>query len=429
MSQQFPEISSSISSAGGSKSLKGKSTSSAKFQPTSQARFGYIGHLSLQNTQTGTEDALRNVAALDGPSFLPNVMTLQRASTPWQYNTPARMLEEQVTDPNQSAHDADNSQSQSSPQPGGKNSMSKKNLTNSQPMPANYVRRIRRKAQASRNGESDYRLHIADLKLLADSASRSGNVYQALQAYHKMGVVLDNQGLHAEAIQKYKQFLALCVTSKNTQGEALAYNCLGINCFKTGQYDEAIQYHNKHLELADGTGRLIAHTNLGIVFQAMGLAEHAAIHHQHAIEYANRMGAKDAQCFTVGNLGIASASQGDLQTSRICLQYHLSAAQRQKQVQGDNKFVVNTMKEVSKNAYHRLGQVNATDGRYDEAASHFAKAMEVAKSKGDQADEEKSSAMLGIARGLLDFDKHCASLVASGRGEATGQMTAGESED
>ena len=25
----------------------------------------------------------------------------------------------------------------------------------------------------------------------------------------------------------------------------------------------------------------------------MGLSEHAAIHHQHAIEYANRMGSKD----------------------------------------------------------------------------------------------------------------------------------------
>ena len=83
--------------------------------------------------------------------------------------------------------------------------------------------------------------------MLADSASRSGNVYQALQAYHKMGVVYDNQHKYEEAIQKYKQFLALCITSRNTQGEAsymasggdsckaLAYNCLGIDCFKMGR--------------------------------------------------------------------------------------------------------------------------------------------------------------------------------------------------
>merc|ERR1719265_2526387 len=227
-----------------------------------------------------------------------------------------------------------------------------------------------------------------------------------------MGVTLDNAGQFKAAIQKYKQFLSLCITSKNTQGEALAYNCLGINYFKIGDYDEAIQYHNQHLELADGTGRLIAHTNLGITFQAMGLSEHAAIHHQHAIEYANRMGAKDAQCFTVGNLAIASAAQGDLQTSRICLQYHLSAAQRQKQSLGDSKFALQTLKSVSNTAYHRLGQVNAMDGRMDEATSHFAKAIEVAKSKGDQVSEEKSSVMLGVAKGLMNFDQHCEALVA-----------------
>merc|ERR1711865_189375 len=195
------------------------------------------------------------------------------------------------------------------------------------------------------------------------------------------------------------------------QGEGLAYNCLGINSFKLKNYDEAIQYHNKHLELADGTGRLIAHTNLGIVFQAMGLSEHAAIHHQHAIEYANRMGAKDAQCFSVGNLAIASAAQGDLQTSRICLQYHLSAAQRQKASLGDSKFAHHTLKAVSNTAYHRLGQVNAMDGRMDEATSHFAKAIEVAKSKGDQVSEEKSSVMLGVSKGLLNFDQHCQALL------------------
>eukprot|EP00931_Biecheleriopsis_adriatica_P066586 TRINITY_DN40908_c0_g1_i1.p1 TRINITY_DN40908_c0_g1~~TRINITY_DN40908_c0_g1_i1.p1 ORF type:complete len:465 (+),score=94.15 TRINITY_DN40908_c0_g1_i1:135-1397(+) len=409
MSSMLPEISGSRSQD--MKSMKSKSSvSSSKFQPTSQARFGYLGHLSLQNTQDDTADALRNVAALDGPSFLPNVMTLQRASTPWQYNTPCRTLEEQVA----SEGGAGEEERSSSPKGEKSKTLGSKStqaLTKEQPMPANYVRRIRRKAQQSRNTAFDYRQQIADLKMLADSASRSGNVYQALQAYHKMGVVYDNQGMYSEAIQKYKQFLALCITSKNAQGEALAYNCLGIDCFKTGQHDEAIQYHNKHLELADSTGRLIAHTNLGIVFQAMGLAEHAAIHHQHAIEYANRMGAKDAQCFTVGNLGIASASQGDLQTSRICLQYHLSAAQRQKQVAGDNKFASNTFKDVSKHAYHRLGQVNATDGRFDEAADHFSKAMEVAKNKGDQTDEEVSGAMLGIARGLLNFDEHCKALV------------------
>jgi len=418
MSAVLPQIGSV--SSGGSKVLGGSSQASlrsrsqpANFQPTSQARFGYLGHLSLREAQ-GNPEALRNVSALDGTAFLPNVMVMQRASTPWQYNTPTRLLEEPV---NLETEEDKEDTEQKAPEPGAKgggmsNAASKKSLAASQPLPANYVRRIRRRAQKSLHNEAtSWKQHIADLKLLADSASRSGNIYQALQAYHKMGIILDNQGMYHEAIQKYKQFLSLCITSKNTQGECLAYNCLGIDTFKVAQYDESIQYHNKHLELADSTGRLIAHTNLGIVFQAMGLSEHAAIHHQHAIEYANRMGAKDAQCFSVGNLAIASAAQGDLQTSRICLQYHLSAAQRQKQSLGDSKFAVHTLKSVSNTAYHRLGQVNAMDGRMDEATSHFEKAIEVAKSKGDQVNEEKSSVMLGVAKGLMNFEQHCEALV------------------
>jgi|Transcript_28448 tetratricopeptide (TPR) repeat protein len=410
MSAVLPQVG-SVSSFGSKASFRSKSQPS-KFQPTSQARFGYLGHLSLREAQGNTE-ALRNVSALDGTSFLPNVMTMQRASTPWQYNTPERLLEEPVN-----IEDEEEEQSQTLAQTsvqGSKtlsNAVSKKSLSASQPLPANYVRRIRRRAQKSLHNEArSWKQDIADLKLLADSASRSGNIYQALQAYHKMGVILDNQEMYHEAIQKYKQFLSLCITSKNTQGEALAYNCLGIDSFKVGQHDESIQYHNKHLELADGTGRLIAHTNLGIVFQAMGLSEHAAIHHQHAIEYANRMGAKDAQCFSVGNLAVASAAQGDLQTSRICLQYHLSAAQRQKQSMGDSKFALQTLKNVSNSAYHRLGQVNAMAEKFDEASSHFEKAIEVAKSKGDQQSEEKSSVMFGVAKGLMNFDKQLEALL------------------
>lgn len=413
MSAAFPSFSKSSRSSDKSK-FRSKSLSGS-LQATSQSRFGFLGHLNLKEAQSNP-DALRSVSALDSTSFLPTLMTMQRPSTPWQYNTPVRVVEDTVGGDAKEEEEAPASPDQRQMS----TSASSKVLASAQPLPANYVRRIRRRAQMSGHSDSkDYRHQLADLKLLADSGSRSGNIQQALQAYHKMGVILDNQGMHAEAVQKYKQFLSLCITSKNTQGEALAYSCLGIDCFKLGQYDEAIQYHNKHLELADSTGRLIAHTNLGITFHAMGLIEHAAIHHQHAIEYANRMGAKDAQCFTVGNLGLASAAQGDLQTSRICLQYHLNAAQRQRHIYGESKFVNDTFSKVQNHALHKLGQVSATDGKLDEAVSHFSRAAHVAKSKGDQVSEERSSALLGVAKGLMNFEQHRAALLQEGVGDGS----------
>merc|ERR1719335_572542 len=298
------------------------------------------------------------------------------------------------------------------PKPAGTSAQMKK-LSDSAPLPENYVRRVRTRAQRNLQSEStSYKRLVSDLQMLADSASRAGNIQQAIQAYHKMGVVLDNAGQFRDAMAKYKQFLALCITSKNVQGEALAYNCLGIDTFKVGDHDESIQYHNKHLELADNTGRLIAHTNLGIVFQAMGLSEHAAIHHQHAIEYANRLGAKDAQCFAVGNLGVAAAQQGDLQTSRICLQYHLNMARQRPR--DNSKFGDHTSTAVDNDAHHKLGHVNASDGRLDEASSHFARAVEVARSSHDQKSEEKSCVMLGVTQGMINFEQHRDGLLMMG---------------
>lgn len=383
-------------------------------QASTQARFGYLGHLSLRDAKS-SNDSLRNVSALDGSAFLPNVMTLQRVSTPWQYNTPSRVLEQRVLGDNYEDDELAEASVTSPSLKKGTNSSSIRNLkdmSKTQPLPLNYVRRIRHRAQKSLHSDTvDYRTRIADLKMQADASSRSGNIYQAMQAYHSMGRVYDNEGMLQEAMQKYKQFLALSLSSKNTQGEALAYNCLGINAFKLGMYDDAIQYHNKHLELADSTGRLIAHTNLGIAFQAMGLVEHAAIHHQHAIEYANRMGAKDAQCFTVGNLGIASAAQGDLQTSRICLQYHLSAAQRLKHIGQETKFAQETLKAVSNSAHYKLGQVDASDGRIADAIYHFSEAKKAAHSKNDQQAEMQSSALMGVAKGMSDFQSYCENLL------------------
>jgi tetratricopeptide (TPR) repeat protein len=230
-----------------------------------------------------------------------------------------------------------------------------------------------------------------------------------MQSFYQMGIVLDNEGKFEEAAKKYKNFLSLAVSTGNTQAEALAYNCLGINAFKLGQYELAIRYHNKHLELTDSAGRLLAHTNLGIAFQAMGFHEHAAVHHQHAVDQANRLRLKDAQCFTVGNLGMASKAQGDLQTSKICLQYHLRSAQSQKRNLGDTAFAERTLQTVNNDIHRLLGQVESSQGRLEDASGHFAKAMDAAHSTGNQVGEETSAAMQGIVSGLMGFDQYVAS--------------------
>lgn len=335
---------------------------------------------------------------LDSDGFSPHVMTLQRATSPWQQKTPVRVQEETWLS-GLDAGPAANGEPLRQPRSAASASAVR------QPLPANYLRRVRRRALDKEAGTDD-RTRIADLRILADSSSRMGKGEQTMQACYHMGVVFDNQGKFEDAMKSYRQMLSLAVSAQNHQVEALACNCLGIDLFKLGQFELAVRYHNKHLELADQRDRMVAHTNLGIAFQAMGMHEHAAVHHQHAVEHANRMGARDAQCLSVGNLGLVSKSQGDLQTSRLCLEYHLSVAQTQQRQRGADTFAKQTLRTVSHDAHRLLGEVGTSQGCLEDASFHFARAQQVAKRLGDQPEEERSAALRGVAEGLLAMDRH-----------------------
>ncbi len=67
-------------------------------------------------------------------------------------------------------------------------------------------------------------------------------------------------------------------------GEALAYNCCGVNYMKIGElepkyYKDSIEYHSKHKEIADVAGKFLAHINLGLIYNKMGDHEKASINH------------------------------------------------------------------------------------------------------------------------------------------------------
>ncbi len=44
-------------------------------------------------------------------------------------------------------------------------------------------------------------------------------------------------------------------------------------------YNDAIEYHTKHKEVADVAGKFLAHINLGIIYNAMSDYEKSSINH------------------------------------------------------------------------------------------------------------------------------------------------------
>lgn len=76
----------------------------------------------------------------------------------------------------------------------------------------------------------------------------------------------------------------MCRAIGDVHGEALAYNCIGVDFMKLGEldpnhYGEAINYHMKHKEIADVAGKFLAHINLGIIYNSVGEYEKSSINH------------------------------------------------------------------------------------------------------------------------------------------------------
>lgn len=94
-----------------------------------------------------------------------------------------------------------------------------------------------------------------------------------------MGVLLDNSGILLNAIECYEKFLSICKTVSDQHGEALAYNCLGVDhqILANGSqehFEKAIEYHSKHRDISDVHGKFIAHINLGLLYAKKSINNH-----------------------------------------------------------------------------------------------------------------------------------------------------------
>lgn len=132
---------------------------------------------------------------------------------------------------------------------------------------------------------------LKDYEMLAFACKRAGKSRDEGRAYYSTGVLYDNLGKYKQAVAEYKKFLQVCRAIGDVHGEALAYNCIGVDYMKMGEqspefYKDAIEFHTKHKEVADVAGKFLAHINLGIIYNQMGDHEKSSINHQFALRYA-----------------------------------------------------------------------------------------------------------------------------------------------
>ena len=246
-------------------------------------------------------------------------------------------------------------------------------------------------------------------------AKQQGNIIELLQnvlrlpqelayqedegsAYGNLGNAYQSLGDFQQAIQYHQKHLEIAKDLRDRAGEGRAYGNLGNAYQSLGDFQQAIQYHQKRLqiakELGDRAGEGGAYGNLGVAYRSLGEFQQAIQYHQKHLEIAKDLGDRAGEGRVDGNLGNAYQSLGDFQQAIQYHQKHLQIAKDLGDRAGEGR------------AYGNLGVAYQSLGDLQQAIQYHQKHLEIAKELGDRAGEGRAYGNLGNAYDSLgDFQQ------------------------
>ena len=203
-------------------------------------------------------------------------------------------------------------------------------------------------------------------------------------------------------------------------GEGAAYGSLGIAYNLLGDYQKAIEYHEKDLKIAkeigDRAGEGGAYGNLGIAYRSLGDYQKAIEYHEKHLKIAKEIGNRSGEGAAYGSLGIAYRSLGDYQKAIEYHEKHLKIAKEIGNRAGEG------------NAYHNIGYAYFSLEQFENAVDKFSCALQTfnamrscLKSKDDwkiNFRELYEVAYIGLWKSLLRIEKLDEALLAAERGQA-----------
>ena len=202
-----------------------------------------------------------------------------------------------------------------------------------------------------------------------------------------LGNAFKSLGQFQEAIEYHEKRLAIAKEVGNRAGEGRAYSGLGSAYNRLGQFQEAIEYHKKDLAIAKevgtraGEGR--AYCNLGTAYKNLGQFREAIEYYKKDLAIAKEVGDRRGEGMSYGNLGNAFDCLGQFQEA---LEYHKKDLEIAKEV-GDRSGEGAACGNMG-NAYDSLGQI-------EEAIEYHTKYLEIAKEVGDRLGEGNAYCNLG----------------------------------
>ncbi len=189
------------------------------------------------------------------------------------------------------------------------------------------IQRARFDFDAGQMGSAEESLRSA-LELAARIADDRGSA----RAKGLLASVLRSTGRPEEAWRIADEALALYRDNPEPEGEAHAWNQVGILRHEAGQLDEALAAYRRVTEIAEGAGlrtmQEIAQINIGFCLVKMGELEQAVGVYRQALHEIVQLGQRVNEAALLANLGHAQLRLGDFARAEHSLQRAIRLAKR-----------------------------------------------------------------------------------------------------
>ncbi len=202
---------------------------------------------------------------------------------------------------------------------------------------------------------------------------------------------LDLRGYYSTIVELNQQLVQNWQPRDDEEKESFGWTLtrLGLAYYSLGQFQKAIQYHKKSLnidqELGNRSGESASLNNLGLAYYSLGEFHTAIDYHQQDLEIARAIDDRSGEGKALGNLGLAYHSLGNFQTAIDYIQQDLDIAREIKDRQWEGEALDNLGV-----AYHSLGN-------FQTAIDYHQQALKIAREIGDRSGEGKALGSLGVA--------------------------------
>lgn len=236
-------------------------------------------------------------------------------------------------------------------------------------------------------------------------ANQAVEIFTKLPPSKELSLALFSKGSYfrrkkrdKEATETFLQCLKVAEELGDQRMEATAYTSLGIMNVSRGNYDEALAYYDKVLDISLATGnkgRLQrTYTNIGIVYMRQKKFGASIEAHTKALSLVKELGIERDEAFVYNDLGAVYLNSG-LNLSEAINYLRKSIEIRER---------INEKSELSY-TYNYLGQAFAKSGNKVEAEKWIKKALTIAKDIGnDKQQYEALEELAGLNSRFNQYD-------------------------